>query len=401
MIRFSHWVERYPWVIAISIFVILHSGIILFSGLNRPIYGDEGHFIATITQFAQNYSRETLRTYNEMSTPLPFVLYALWGKLFGLEAATLRLFSLLLGFAAALLFFAIAKQLLVQSRTIFFAYLLFLFQPYLIGFTMYVYTDLFAIIGLLLALWEGIKRNEWWLGIGCVIALLSRQYSVFFIAALMLFYILEYIWAKRPASLRTLLVVILSCLPLTFLFAYWQGIVPDNTMRTLYLDTALSYHLSSAVLYLSCITIYLFPVLLVRRKNVFLNKTVWLIAILMSSIYLLAPIRASQAAANVDIETVGLFHRLLRYVFDNPLVINGIFYFCFLIGLVVFVHFLALFWKLRKEKANGVDMLLILSLVCFLLVMPFSYLHWEKYFILLLPFLLLLLLKESPIKKRR
>lgn len=392
MTRLLNWFTRYPWRIATSLFLLLHGTIIVFSGLNRPIYGDEGHFIATITQFAENFSCETLRTYNEMSTPLPFMLYALWGKLFGLEAASLRILSLLIGFVTSLVFFSIAKRLLVRFSISIFAYILFLLQPYLIGFTTYVYTDMFAILGLLLAFSGVLKRNDWLLGIGCVIALLSRQYSAFFVMALIMFSIYECMQLQQRDAIRLLSAVILSALPLTVLFMYWRGVTPDNEMRLLYLKAGTSYHLTSLVLYISCITIYLFPAVALQTRVLFSNKKTLIAAILFSLIYFIAPIRASQAAVNVDIETVGLFHRLIRHLFANQMIVDTFFYGCFLIGLIVLIHFMRLLWLNWRNKNNSVENLLILSIICFLIVMPFSYMHWEKYFMLFLPFLLIVLM---------
>jgi hypothetical protein len=388
------WLMRHPYFTAISLFVVLHGGIIAFSGLNRPIMGDEGHFIATINLFAQNWSWETIRTYNEMSTPLPFMLYAQWGKLFGLEVASLRVLSLLIGFTGALLFFTVARRLIVQHRFVIFAYLLFLFQPYLIGFTMYVYTDMFAIAGLLIAFWGAIQRNHWLLVVGLVLALLSRQYAIFFVMTLILFYFYEYFAARKRDTLVLLLATLFSGLPLSFLFWYWQGMAPDNEMRSIYLTSPATFHLTSLVLYVSCITIYLFPAIFLRMRTLLMNKKIWIIALVLSAIYLLAPIRASQAALNVDIETVGLFHRLIRSVCANQLLVDTVFYLCFLIGLIVLIHCVHILWLNWKNRRNDVENILMLSMICFLIVMPFSYLHWEKYFTLLLPFLLIALLRE-------
>src|SRR5205823_686203 len=65
-------------------------------GIDRPLRADEPHFVGTIVQFGTTpLSLDLLAHYNEMSGPVPFVLYGAWGRLFGFDPQTLRLFSII------------------------------------------------------------------------------------------------------------------------------------------------------------------------------------------------------------------------------------------------------------------------------------------------------------------
>src|SRR5438132_14065253 len=75
-------------------------------GIDRPLRADEPHFVETIVQFGTSRpSLDLLTHYNEMSGPVPFVLYGAWGRMFGFEPFTLRLFSIVVAVATYVLLF--------------------------------------------------------------------------------------------------------------------------------------------------------------------------------------------------------------------------------------------------------------------------------------------------------
>jgi hypothetical protein len=77
-------------------FIIFESIVVIAGDLNREPWGDEYHFVQTVKQFGTNFSIETLTHYNEMSGPLPFIIYSLWGRVFGFDLFILRLLSILI-----------------------------------------------------------------------------------------------------------------------------------------------------------------------------------------------------------------------------------------------------------------------------------------------------------------
>ena len=72
---------------------------VLGIGIDRPPYSDEQHFCETVVSFGEEITIEKLRTYDEMSTPLQFVLYSLWGRLFGFAMWQLRMLSIIIALA--------------------------------------------------------------------------------------------------------------------------------------------------------------------------------------------------------------------------------------------------------------------------------------------------------------
>ena len=108
----------------------------------RPYWGDEIHFVETINRFGKNMGLNTIKHYNEMSTPLPFMLYALWGRIFGFEIHILRILSVIIAVATYILFhwllFLIFGNIKVASLTSAFLVL----HPYMVGFSVFVFTDM-------------------------------------------------------------------------------------------------------------------------------------------------------------------------------------------------------------------------------------------------------------------
>src|SRR5437868_4207542 len=86
-------------------------------GIDRPLRADEPHFVGTIIQFGTNpLSLDLLAHYNEMSGPVPFVLYGAWGRMFGFEPLTLRLFSIVVAVATYVLLFWFLQSESVSLR---------------------------------------------------------------------------------------------------------------------------------------------------------------------------------------------------------------------------------------------------------------------------------------------
>ncbi|MDH5683388.1 MAG: hypothetical protein OEZ20_02865 [candidate division WOR-3 bacterium] len=87
-------------------FLIIFEGIAVYViNLKSPYWADEVHFVETIRQFGKEINLNLIRHYNEMSTPLPFILYALWGRIFGFEVHILRYFSMIIAFITYILFY--------------------------------------------------------------------------------------------------------------------------------------------------------------------------------------------------------------------------------------------------------------------------------------------------------
>ncbi len=375
------------------VFLVLFELLVVLVGNQfRPEWGhwgDEWHFQNTIKRFGTEISLETLQHYEEMSTPLPFVVYALWGRVFGFDLFHLRILSVLIALITYIAFHRLLFLTVSDKNIVFFGAALLAVQPYMIGFSIFVYTDMLAILFLILSVTAHVRRRPVLFAAAMALALLSRQYIAFFTLAAGLFYMGEILAARKRSSVGMLLGCVVSLIPYGLLILLWGGPSPDSSLRVRYLEEGFFYHPSVLTLYICLLFVYHFPLAVVYLREFYSNYKVWLVSLLASVFYIIYPIGPSKPSVDVGIPTVGLFHRLLDYLFSGTKAVHVVFYLCFVLAVPILI------WILRdaahRYHKNRFDLALFLNLgiIVFFVVMPFSYLGWEKYFMLILPLVML------------
>lgn len=401
MNRISEYILQNPFkrsLLLLIIVVLIYETILYMGvGLRQPTWADEHHFIPTIEEFGDGMSLRKLKTYNDMSTPLPFLLYALWGKVFGFHLHQLRFFSLIIAFFTFIIFYTFYFQASGRIKTAFLITLFLIFQPYSIGISVFVYTDMLALLFLALSLVAFQKEKPIILAISLAAALLCRQYFVFLPAAFVLYYLIQLSFTQGGKSYKMLVSSIVSGIPLLFLFIFWGGFSPQNEMRNLYLHKGLTFHTEFLVLYISLFAVYLFPVIIFCWRKYYTKSRPLLISFLISLIYFLFPVKASEPAMAVGINTVGFFHRFIRWSLGGAGE-YAIFYILFLLSLPIVIRVIQDTYEQIKSRNSNAFLLTNLSIILFLVIMPFSYLNWEKYFLPLVPIALVQIL-GAPIFK--
>jgi len=167
------------------VLIAFNAGLVVFAGLDRPLWGDETHFVQTVRQFGHHPTLDTLKHYNEMPGPLTFMLYGLWGRLFGFRIPVLRLLSILPAVATYVLLHRLLFDLFRRPRVAILTTLFSAFNPYMIGLGFFVYTDMLAIL-LMLLCWLALKNNSAaGLAVASAGALITRQCLVFVTLAAM------------------------------------------------------------------------------------------------------------------------------------------------------------------------------------------------------------------------
>jgi len=175
--------NNYPSLpLTTAVFVCYFIALAVF-GLNRPCWHDECHFVETVRLFLTHPSLSTLVHYNEMSTPLPFVLYAVWGWLFGDSLINLRVLSLIIAAFTYLLYYYFFVKTFSGSKTAFWLTFFLALNPYMTGAGIFVYTDMLTMFFLVLLFFAIRNRSPFLSFIAAAGGLLCRQYYVFVVAA--------------------------------------------------------------------------------------------------------------------------------------------------------------------------------------------------------------------------
>jgi len=382
-------------------FIIFESVVVIIGDLSREPWGDEHHFVQTVKQFGTNFSIETLTHYKEMSGPLPFIIYSLWGKVFGFDLSVLRLLSILIALASYLIFHRLIYSTIKNGSIALIGTLFLMVHPYMIGFSIFVFTDGITILFILLALYGVFKNNMRVYCLAMTAALVSRQFSIFFLIASVLYFILQ----GASANKKMLIASFLSVVPFIRLVFLWGGLSPDNAWRIMYLEDGFSFHVNYLVLYICLMFVYLLPFVILKWKEIYYNINTIIISVAVSFLYWFFPVGPSKYDIANNTDTVGLFNKLLVWInqtfrFSQTVWFDqAIFYICFLLGLPILMTLGHSICKNIKNRKIEVALLLDLSIVTFLLIMPFSYLGWEKYFVPMVPFMVIrLLLMNGSIK---
>jgi len=359
--------------------------------VKQPLWHDEGHFIETIKYLAEDISLERLKNYNEMSTPLPFLSYALWGKISSFNLPALRLFSFIIAFSTFLSFYFFFKQWYQDTKITLWLLGFLIFQPYMIGITIFVYTDMLTLFFLAMSLISLHKDKPILLSIALAGGLLCRQYFIFWCLAILVYLIWIRYTTKDPGSLKMIISTLVAFLPVTLLFIFWGGLSPENELQKQYISDGLSFHPGFIVFYICTFMIYLSPLIIIRWKRFYRNWKINIIAVILSVCYFFYPVRASQAAELAGVFTTGYFHRFIRWALPESAE-DIVFYLIFLIALPVFIHLaIGLYqqWRLRCSERT---LLADLAIFSFLITMSFSYVNWEKYLLPLIPLAILSIL---------
>ncbi len=244
---------------AILPFLLVYLVVYLFlDGLAFPLRKDELHFWPTSLYFAQTFppSLESLRSYNDLSTPLPFVTYGALEQLFGRGVWMARATNLLLSFAVLMtILFAAGRATSVSLRCA----LALLACPYFLGVATHVYTDQFAIALSLFGVALTLKRHWGWSAVCFVLAISSRQYAVAFPAAMAG-------WAAYDSGARkryweekvTWLVPGLASLALVGWILFFGGPGPRTALNSQFVATSswLSLLPQNAGYFLACVGLY-------------------------------------------------------------------------------------------------------------------------------------------------
>ncbi len=364
-------------------------GLFFFIGLDHPLWGDEAHFVATVSYFGENLKLSTLKDYDQVTGPVVFILYALWGKLIGFEIERLRILSLLFSGATLLLIYQLFSFVLKNQKTALLAVCLLLINPYMWGLSIFVFTDIPTLFFLVLVAWAIYRQRPVWLFFAAAMALLSRQYSVYLIVAAGIYQFIHLIRGDR-SRLAGLFALAISGMPLLLLMVLWKGIAPPSGVKRWVVAEEQTYHLSYITTYTSFMAAYLGPIILIMWRQLFSNKVILLVCVLFSFWYPFFPVRPSVAVlTQTTYTTVGLSHRMIQSLTQFNILETILLWALFWCGLLVICNLI--YQDYRQFRNGGWDYrhFLTTAVVCFLLIMPFSYQVWEKYLIIILPFIML------------
>ncbi|MGA2505990.1 MAG: glycosyltransferase family 39 protein [Chitinispirillaceae bacterium] len=363
-------------------------------------WGDESHYIETVRLFVASFSIHTVKTYAEMHPPLSYMLYALAGIVCGDHIWVYRLVTLFCACITISTLFLIVRSLTGSNPRAFAGIILFMMNPYVIGLSVFVYSDMPGLMFLSLAMLAALHRRPWLFCLAAACAILCRQYNIFGPLAAAVWALIVWIRSRRSAAMPLVpLAALLSLIPAVLLFLYWGDIAPPNGMAHWNPEREQGFHPTFLITYLTMLPVYTAPAIIYYWRQIVSVKRLGT-ALVTGLVYWVFPVQPSLLIVKqTDIYTVGFFHKAVKAITGgNSSIEHCIFYLLFSLSLCLVFWLIAATVAARRDGNWRSTSLLFGGVItlCFFAVMSCAYNVWEKYLVMILPFFLGWILACAP-----
>ncbi|MBN1427530.1 MAG: glycosyltransferase family 39 protein [Anaerolineae bacterium] len=371
-------------------------GMLLLTGLDFRLVRDEAlYHIKVIDQFAGTPLLTAIADYPSASTPLPYLIWALYGKVVGFDVWKLRLLTAVVTYLTAVLFCIVCKRQglpypLVSTLTL-------IGMPYVFfyGHTFYTisFGMFFCVLALHFYLQQDLKHWLWGaLFAGC--AIYSRQYYLSLPLGMLLYRLV----ANRRQLIPDLRhnfghwiaagLPILTILPLFWL---WKGMVPPLHQADHFVYPV-AQHVNFFFIFVG---FYFWPMIVSARALQTLREKAIVCCVIL--VVLLPLYAAFRLTYSENYNAIGVANGLLVHGFDivgNRLgdwAAEAAKFGVWLVGLAII---LAAVFDMPWEDAKYKLMALWAAFLAMIIMTPYVA---ERYYVLPLPYLILLL--HKPFRK--
>jgi hypothetical protein len=261
-----------------SIFIFILFVVVFFlkDRFTGPLYQDENHYLPAAVTFSEEPipSLDLLRSYNELNTPIPFILGGWVVKLFGEDIQYLRLLTYGVSFLLLMTFIWSAPD---RSKRFFLCLAGLLLFPNYYLCSAYYYTDIFAMATALAGTALYIKGKHIWSVVFFIAAVACRQYMLAFPAAVVCYEL--WILLRKSQGIQQLVtyaltkrvwiwyvIAVLSIVPWVIL---WNGPAPASVMADQHYDSDKIVHYNFGFVLYSCAVLavyYVIPEVLFTKK---------------------------------------------------------------------------------------------------------------------------------------
>jgi hypothetical protein len=228
-------------------------------------YQDEHHYLDTAVFFSKEPipSADLLKSYNELNTPVPFILGGWIVSVFGENIQSLRLLTFAVSFALLMIFVWGSPD---HSKHFFLCLAGLMVFPNYYLCSVYYYTDIFAMIGVLAGVVAYIRKAHGWAMIFFILAVASRQYMLAFPAAIVAYEFLGLLkndfniraFLARIFTEKTWLPYALAVLSIVPWILLWKGPAPAAVMADQYYDSdkLIQYNFGYVLYSSACLAVY-------------------------------------------------------------------------------------------------------------------------------------------------
>ena len=291
--------SSYVGLVAAALYVLVACAVVDFTA---PLRGDEKHFWTTALRFrAYRFPPlEMLRSYEDLNTPLPFLVWAWLERAFHQGIWLPRALNLVL---SAVVVWLIGRRHPIALAGLFLC-------PYFVFAGIYAYTDMMAIFFVIVGVAAHERGRFWVSGPAFVLAIATRQYMAAFPMALLAWEVMRR--ERRPAALIAPAIALAS---LGGWYLFFGDFAPVRELAAQRIRGGpLAFRPEHGLYFLSCVGLYYaVPKLLLwranRPRNLISRGGLGIVAAIGVLFLLFPPLQ------NDDwIRTMGLFDRGLRFL---------------------------------------------------------------------------------------
>lgn len=240
------------------------------------LYQDEHHYLPTAALFSTEPvpSLHLLQTYNELNTPIPFILGGWVLRVFGEDIQHLRLLTAFTSFALLMLFVWCSPG---RTRRFWLCLGGLLIFPNYYLVSVYYYTDIFAMVFTLGGMIAYLRKSHAVAFLSLAAAICCRQYMLAFPAAILAYEVFKNVkWTANPVDIVKSVfsdtawiwyaAAVLAIVPWVLI---WHGPAPASVMADQHYDSdKLVQYNFGYVMYASAVVAvyYIIPETLVTRR---------------------------------------------------------------------------------------------------------------------------------------
>lgn len=394
-VRLTTNVQRNLTLVILLIYILLLAVILITGTLKRPFWVDEEHFYRTIIMFSKSLEKSFneflffIKTYPEMSCPLPFLFFAMIGKLIGFEVWKFRLLMLLISFLtmfvlSRLIWSEIKKSVSMLvlsswslSALVIFFLLPIIINPYFIGTSIFIYTDIPALLFLVISMYCFQQRKFFLSGFTAGLGIWCRQYLIFLPIGYFAWLLLT-CYKKNLIAFISPLLAFAMIIPLILL---WRGPCPS-----FYGALIPGFHPQIFVYTVITLLVYTLPVnwLIISKNNI--GKYL-LLGLLFIPLFILFPPQPLPYTAEWAPATMGFFDKVISKFIGQWKMIP--YFLLYYVGIITIMVFVQTGWRLRRVRPW------VLVFISFFVMNFYGYLIWEKYLLPVLPVVCIILAGDS------
>jgi len=252
-------------------------------GFDYKYWGDESHFYVTIKHFAENFNLKTMLDYDQVTGPVFYYLYAAWGKLISSDIGSLRGFNLIVSAFTVLVLYLNFKYVLKDELQAFISLVAVLVNPYFIGLSFFVFTDMLSLLGALLAFYSYVSGRYFLLIISTLVCVMTRQYTAFIFLSFGIHSLIG-LYQGKTKEFYNLVAMGVGFLPFFLLLYLWQGIAPPSGIARWVEEGQNRFHFNYLITYTIFSAIYLAPLLIIIHKSIFRSLATLVAGLVLSMI---------------------------------------------------------------------------------------------------------------------